>query len=1318
MKLIAPPIEKSINKGYLKTNVSRERMNRFKDRLRTLYGSLNAEESEEHNKNNVSKFLNDAFYEGRNYVNTKDRTDLVIHAENSPASPVVVMLETKKPENKTEMISENEVNKKAFWELALYYLRERVEEKNYEIKNLVVTDGYDWFFFKASEFERLFYNSDFRENYNKWASEKFVDSKTPTFYDFAKHKIEESNETVECAHLDLREYESVFNDFTGEKDEELIPLYKLFSPQHLLNEPFANDSNSLNKDFYYELLYILGLEESEKSGKKLIGRASEKNREYGSIIENIIRKLETEHRLSSVENPKEYGADEDEQRFGLALELALIWLNRILFMKLLESQLTRFNGGDEAYKFLSPDKINQFDELNTMFFSVLNSKEEERYEYLRERFEFLPYLNSALFDLAELETKFFTISALEDKIKLPLYRRTVLKNEDGSRRKGEEYTPTYLLKFLDAYDFGATGDKKIVEEDKELISASVLGLVFEKINGYKDGSYFTPGAVTMYMAEESIKLAAVQKFNDRFGWQLENYVDLYNKMDKVSQEEANELIDDLKICDPAAGSGHFLVSALNEIIALKSDLGLLFDKNGRKLFGYRITVENDELHIEDEKLRLFEYQAVGGDSKKGRKINSEKQRVQETIFEEKRKIIENCLFGVDINPNSVHICRLRLWIELLKSAYYTEESDFRHMETLPNIDINIKSGNSLISKYGFDGALPLKDKPTLEEYKRVVKTYKNATDRGVKAELKSAIERIKKKFRGFWTPENKELSRLAEELHMLNSENNMFQSEKEKERARKKKEKLEKKIEELREKNASENNEEIYRSAFEWRFEFPEVLDEDGRFTGFDIVIGNPPYIQLQKEHGKLAKLYADKNYKTLISTGDIYSLFYERGWHILKEKGYLAFITSNKWMRAGYGEKTRKFLADNTNPLILIDFGGVKVFDAATVDANVLIYKKWENGRETKVCALKSDFSLKESLDKYVSKNSFFTSAFNTEKSWIIQSPIEERIKKKIEAIGTPLREWDVNIYRGILTGYNKAFIIDGKKKKELIAEDPRSAEVLKPILRGRDIKRYKADFADLWLILFPKGFTIKTMQKIRREEGVIKEPPPRYGWEEYDDAWNFIISNYPAIAKHLIKYKDKAEKRLDKGDYWWELRACAYMEEFEKEKIIYIEIQTDHREAGYEFPCFTFGEKSTFVLNTAYILTGKYFKYILAILNSSFGRLLVKNYVSQLQKRQFRMLAQYVQNFPIPKITENEQKPFIKLLDKILSVKKADSGADTREWEDRIDLMVYKLYDLTYEECKVVGADFDKVLERFDIIPADYESMSVESLGELGEE
>ncbi|EJG2060355.1 Eco57I restriction-modification methylase domain-containing protein [Elizabethkingia anophelis] len=663
---------------------------------------------------------------------------------------------------------------------------------------------------------------------------------------------------------------------------------------------------------------------------------------------------------------------------------------------------------------------------------------------------------------------------------MEVYSSTVLKNSNGKKQTGKLNTLEYLFKFLDAYDFSADASVEIndKQQNKTLINASVLGLIFEKINGYKDGSFYTPGTITMFMCKETLRKSVVQKFKEEITDTIETFEDVIdycnNFFKKEERKKFNELVNSIRICDPAVGSGHFLVSALNEMIVIKSELGILGDEDGKKL-PCTIEIDNDEIYISDADGELFSYNRKDPQSLK----------IQKAIFHEKETLIENCLFGVDINPNSVNICRLRLWIELLKNAYYTDEGE---LQTLPNIDINIKCGNSLISKFALNDSLKnaFKSKEitfSVEDYKQAVKDYKTTNSKTKKREIEDIISTIKNNLKS--SLDNKEKEKVSKALGEYQNEeqrqNNLIAFGETIKKAEKDKlKKLKQKAEEAKKQKEEILNNIIYRNAFEWRFEFPEVLDNEGNFTGFDVIIGNPPYIQLQKM-GEASAALQKLGYETFARTGDIYSLFYELGYKLLKEKGLLTFITSNKWMRAAYGESLRKFFTDKTNPEILIDFGGTQIFDTATVDTNILMLSRDKNRQQTLACIVKEK-ELKNLSDYFKQNNE--NVSFVSFESWVILSEIEQSIKAKIETVGVPLSSWDINIYRGILTGYNDAFIIDGKKKDELIAEDPKSAEIIRPILRGRDIKKYYYNFEDLWLINVHNGIKEKGINPINIED------------------------------------------------------------------------------------------------------------------------------------------------------------------------------------------------------------------------------------------
>ena len=945
MKILKQSPKKSLNKAFLKQRPLRSEIELFKNNLIRLLDKVDEIEREENQKNHIRDFLKDTYYKEKNEVNTKDAKDMVIHMGKSNKDKVGVIIEAKRPGNKNEMISETKPNVKSFQELVLYYLRERIDEKNIDIKYLIATNVYEWYIFDASWFEKLFYrNKSFVKDYEQWRDGQKVTRDTNLFYSsIAQPFIDKIEDEVPCTYFDIRGYERIIRNAETGDDRSLIALQKLLSPFFLLKQSFANDSNTLNQNFYKELLHIIGLEEVKEGSKNII-RRKEKDRSEGSIIENTINILETENSLNKLKDKTVYGESRDEQLFSVALELSLNWIIRILFLKLLEGLLLRYQKGDKDFRFLNIEKIHDFDELYKLFHQVLDRRVSDRTASVKQKYSRIPYLNSSLFEISPLEDLTIKINSLDDAGKLEFLNTTVLKEE----KKKNNTLPTleYLFRFLDAYDFGSEGGEDIAEDNKTIINTSVLGKVFEKINGYKDGSIFTPGFITMYMSRQSLRSAVVQKFNEYFKTkgiaEVNTFEELYNQIDKIGIPKANEIINSIRACDPAVGSGHFLVSMLNELIVIKAELGILVDKTGKRLRDYEIVVENDELIISDEN-GIFEYNYQ----------NKESQRVQEAIFNEKQTIIENCLFGVDINPKSVMICRLRLWIELLKNSYYKNPANISgqelpELETLPNIDINIKCGNSLISRYTLDVDLKKalqKSKWNIQSYQLAVMTYRNAKSKDEKHEMERLINEIKSNFEteiSFTDKRFKKLAELRGELSGLTSETTLFdKTEKEKAAWNKKVNELteaickqEQLIEEIK-------NNVIYKNAFEWRFEFPEVLNDNGDFVGFDLVIGNPPYIR--QEEISTFKPYLQQKYPSYAGTADLYVYFIDLGIQVLDTCGDFTFIIPNKWMRAGYGKNLRNNIIKQKVELI-IDFGDLQVFEEATTYPCILSFSKSES--------------------------------------------------------------------------------------------------------------------------------------------------------------------------------------------------------------------------------------------------------------------------------------------------------------------------------------------------------------------------------------
>ena len=1241
----------ALNKAFLKVKPNRNEIELFKGNLITLLDRTNDRESEEFHKNLVSDFLKDTYYKQNHFINTKGRNDLVIHNGTNAASSVGVIIEAKKPTNKAEMVTPQKLNAKAFHELILYYLRERITHKNLEVKHLIITNINEWYIFDVVLFETLFAkNKKLVQQFQDFEAWRLAGTNTDFFYkEIAQPFVAALEGDIVFTYFNIQDYQKPLRNDDRKDDNMLIALFKLLSPEHLLKLPFTNDSNSLDKRFYSELLHIIGLTETKEGGKKIIERHKPEARNSGSLLEDAIIQLDSLDKLSRLERPGQFGSNTQERLFNVALELSITWINRILFLKLLEAQLISYHKGDKSYAFLNMDKIKNFDDLNSLFFQVLARRHDERNADVVRIFEKVPYLNSSLFEPTDIEQVTLFISNLKDEKILPILSNTVLKDQQGKKMTGQITTLSYLFEFLNAYDFSSEGSEDIQEDNKTLINASVLGLIFEKINGYKDGSFFTPGFITMYMCRETIRKAVVQKFNESKGWQCEDIGQIYDQIgnSREARTEANDIVNAIKICDPAVGSGHFLVSALNEMISVKNDLRILQDREGQRLKEYSVEVVNDELIITDEEGGLFEYNPRSRES----------QRIMETLFHEKQRIIENCLFGVDINPNSVKICRLRLWIELLKNAYYKNATE---LETLPNIDINIKCGNSLVSRFAIDadlGQALKKSKWTIDSYRLAVDTYRNAESKEQKREMERLITSIKSDFRSEITkddPKLKRLSKLNGELFNLTNQDSLFEMEK-KQKAlwTKQIEKLTSEIKRLDAEIEEIKANKIYENAFEWRFEFPEVLNDVGDFVGFDVVIGNPPYIR--QEELKDYKTYFKSQFELYTGTADIYIFFIEKGFKIMKNKGVLSFILPNKFMQAGYGQPARKFLIGQ-NILEIIDFGDYQIFEEATTYPCILSGSKEKPSEIFYSTKIKSNNFFKGFSEYILQERSEFKQSKLSEDTWVISSSGDQFLLERILANSKTLGEYCYGVAkRGILTGLTEAFVIDGEKANSIIQSNPKNKNHIYPFLLGREIKPYLAANPSNFLIKFEKGFT--------KKNGM---PNP--------EEW--FKNEYPEIFNHLKEYKDKAKTRTDKGEYYWELRACDYYDKFGAPKIMYQKFQVK--------PCFIFDENGTYCNDSMWIIPTDD-KVLLGILNSKMGWWLISKYCTAIQNG-YQLIWKYFSQIPIATGDEETRAKIKDLVETILEVKKEDSNFDVSEMEREVDRMVYQLYELNEEEINCI--------------------------------
>ncbi|QYH13291.1 Eco57I restriction-modification methylase domain-containing protein [Campylobacter coli] len=1232
------------NPYYRKKQIMQNEFDIFNKALMQYLERLESSQSENEDylvANALSPFL--TMLNFKTHIKTKQKgkseIDLSI-SKDEFSKDLEVLIEAKKPNSK-EFITHTKVNSKALHETILYYFRNR--EYSFSLKFIIITDFYKFYIFKISEFEELFYkNPSFKKLFEEFCNpNSLFKGNTEEFYKEVAKLIENSKENLKGFLIDL----TFLKDKQKSNFKNLASIYKTFHRDFLLSEFNPNDANSLNNAFYKELLYILGLCESKQNSKLIIAKSEESKEEQGTFYTAINSKLK-------------------EENFETILKLLILWLNRILFLKLIESNLVRFND-DKNLKFLNFKKIPDFDKLSELFFEVLAKEKSTR---KKSEFAYLPYLNSSLFEKQSIENT-LEISSLSNDLKLFYYKNTVLKDDKCKAKKGQVGLLEYLFEFLDSFDFGSDDEQSEILSQKELISSSVLGNVFEKLNGYKEGSFYTPSFITSYMCKESITKVVLDKFNAQFDLDAKDISELRKSLRKEDKKAQKELLNSIKICDPAVGSGHFLVSALNAMLSIYDELNL-FDEE------FYLEVQNDEILITGRKGEFIEY-------KRPKTPKDKAHLIQQELFYTKKDIIENNLFGVDINPNSCEITKLRLWIELLKHSFYQsfDDENYHDLRTLPNIDINIKCGNSLVSY--FETGKSLNHYPNIKErmgkYKRIVKDYKEGFYT-VKSRINQEIKNLKISFKNFCFADKfkKEMKGFNDKCEKyskkygnflaVDDENlkffvsaNLTLFDFDEKEATKEFANLKKEYDNIF--NLESNH------PFEWRFEFPEILDDDGNFKGFDLIIGNPPYIR--QEEIKELKNTLSKNYKVYKGTADIYTYFYELGFNVLKENGILSFITSNKYTRAGYGEALREFLLKNTCILKYIDLNGIKVFDSATVDTSILCFEKSKSkdnkfkylalsNEILKTCAydigLYKDFA--EFSQNSLSKESFTFSDENT-----------SALKAKIERIGTPLKEWHgLNIYRGILTGYNEAFIITTEKRNEILAnckdeaEKERTAKLIRKMLRGRDIKRYSYEWAGLWVIgTFP--------------------------------SLKLDIEQYPALKQYLSQFLPRIEQSGEKGcrkktsNKWFETQDnIAYYEEFEKEKIVYPNMNKEF---------IAFFDNEFFLLNQkCFILSHqsnnkKELLYLTALLNSNVNFYYFKQIGAKLGASGYEMSKIFVEKLPIPKINSKNQKiadELINLADEILKAKEQDKNANTQELENKINSLVYKLYNLTEEEIKII--------------------------------
>ncbi|GAA8826707.1 class I SAM-dependent DNA methyltransferase [Helicobacter pylori] len=910
------------------------------------------------------------------------------------------------------------------------------------------------------------------------------------------------------------------------------------------------------------------------------------------------------------------------------MALLIAWNNRILFLRLLESLLISFKHFGKS--FLTTENFKDFNALNTLFFEVLAKKNNERLKEIKEDkiLEKIPYLNSSLFDKTPLELKGYEIKLLDNK-KLEIYKNSVLKkHEDYQKQKDLKPLPLlkYLFAFLHAYKFTTTPEDikdNTDTSESRLINPAVLGLVFEKLNGYKEGSFYTPSFITSYMCKESITPIVLDKFNQKYNIECEDLKELgnYLKNDSYKEDKRKEYLQvllTLRVCDPAVGSGHFLVSALNEMVWIAYELRLIASLP----LDATLELENDEILIKISN-KAFIYTRPSSEKEKSHQIQKE-------LFELKKSIIENCLFGVDINPNSCEITKLRLWIELLKYSYYIFENgkNTNVLETLPNIDINIKCANSLISRFSLHDDLKKipNIKQKIQEYKDLVAQYKDPNplyplnkadlinkiqdlkntfsltlkDPKTKAELEKAIEKHIKKYNDFALDDKSLLDGLNYFIPNLFGTPKLSPKEEEEAFA------SYGRIRALRKKLDDALSGREYHNAFEWCFEFPEVLNDEGDFLGFDCIIGNPPYMQVKK--GLYSSIFYPFSEGKDIGKQNTYKVFIELGFNLTKQKGLISLITQSSIMCDCSAQFTRELLLKYCQIHYFVEFNKKqKLFSNVIQGVCILEFLKDRPNKEHafKIAINNTQIQMNQIQYEQIKQDEILK-FFPLYEIPLIKSG-EMEIVRKIKTDKILLRDL---LEKSLQGNINTIHLKDIQDQKETNGR----------IYKGANCHRYFLDMQ--YLFAKDNQITQQIFEKNYYQNIIVTQ-----NITGTSDAYR--------IHANLIEVKDQEMLFLN---------TC----------------------------------------NLSYCKELEHAKFLVGLLNSRlldwlFRKTSTNNHVNLYE----------LETLPISQITKSNQPTadkIIALVDKILALKEKDPKANTQRLEKEIDALVYQLYNLTDEEIKII--------------------------------
>ncbi|WRC98416.1 Eco57I restriction-modification methylase domain-containing protein [Helicobacter pylori] len=1168
-----------------------------KEQLKAFETAFNAflETNPQENENHHNDAFNDLLKGIFKYkVKPTKKIDSAILNENNE---VEVIIEFKAIKNPNEFIKKGDLNVKALHESLFYYLIERKNGNN-NLKHLILATIKELYIIDADEFEVFNKDKEIENAFKNCHDRKGNDPRTKAFYDACQKRLNELDHSLKYHHIPL-------------KKENLALIYQALSPNFLLKIPKYSDANTLNKDFYEELLYILGLEEKNEKGKILIKPSRTKN---------------------SLSDALKYSYTDLDDEEVMALLIA--WNNRILFLRLLESLLNSFKHFEDKDRFLTIENFKDFNALNTLFFEVLAKKNSERSKEIKEDkiLGKIPYLNSSLFDKTPLESKGYEIKLLDNK-KLEIHKNSVLKKHENYQKEKDLPLLEYFFEFLRLYKFTTT-PKDIKDNtdtsESRLINPSVLGLVFEKLNGYKEGSFYTPSFITSYMCKESITTIVLDKFNQTYKIECDNLKELKNYLKNSYKEDKRkeylQLLLTLRVCDPAVGSGHFLVSALNEMVWIAYELGLI-----ASLYACDLKLENDEIIIHTPEDKIFNYTIP-------LRENDPHHQIQKELFELKKSIIENCLFGVDINPNSCEITKLRLWIELLKYSYYIFEKgkNTNALETLPNIDINIKCANSLIFNFPLNSKLIIGQtlefsknlKAEIKEYKNSVMLYKEGL--GEKTKILQNIAKLKSLITNYFIEQHQAKRHLKESLKAFISEYGdgvfdlstafgmeMLKIARLKENNYRFNPTLTKKqpspigVEAnrllIKIKECYETLENLKNSkAFEWRFEFPEVLDDEGDFLGFDCIIGNPPYMQVKK--GLYSSIFYPFSERKDIGKQNTYKVFIELGFNLTKQKGLISLITQSSIMCDCSAQFTRELLLKYCQIHYFVEFNKKqKLFSNVIQGVCILEFLKDKPNKEHafKIAINNTQIQMNQIQYEQIKQDEILK-FFPLYEIPLIKSG-EMEIIRKIKTDKISLRDL---LEKSLQGNINTIHLKDIQDQKETNGR----------IYKGANCHRYFLD----------------TQYLFAKDNQITQEIFEKNYYQNIIVTQNITgTSDAYRIHANLIEVKNQEMLFLD---------TC----------------------------------------NLSYCKEREHAKFLVGLLNSRlldwlFRKTSTNNHVNLYE----------LETLPIPQITEKNQELADKITDgakQILALKEKDPKANTQKLEKEIDALVYRLYHLTDEEIKII--------------------------------